>query len=376
MSVAPARIFLSPPHIDGKEQAYVAEAFASNYVAPVGPMLNAFEAELAEVTGIPHCLALTSGTAALHLALRLIEAGPGDAIWAPSLTFLGGISSVLFQGATPVFFDSDAHTLIDLDLVEAELKAGGRPKALIVTDLYGMAVDMGRARALADAYGFTLIADTAEGLGSRHNGAHAGKGADFVILSFNGNKIITTSGGGALLSEDGTAIKRARYLSEQAKQPLPYYEHTEVGYNYRLSNISAAIGRGQLERLPAKVARRRAVFEAYRAGLGNLPGVSLLEEPTGNVANRWLSVVFFDPAITGLTPEEMRLALEAENIESRPVWKPMHLQPLFKGTRRMIGGAVSERLFARGLCLPSGTAMTDADLERIIGLMRQRLARA
>lgn len=375
MSLSPARIFLSPPHIDGREQAYVAEAFASNYVAPLGPMLNAFEAELAAATGISHCLALSSGTAALHLALRLVEAGPGDEVWAPSMTFLGGISPVLFQGATPVFFDSDAHALIDLELVEAELKAGRRPKALIVTDLYGMAVDMGRARRLADAYGFMLIADTAEGLGSTIHGAHAGKGADFVILSFNGNKIITTSGGGALLSEDGAAIKRARYLSEQAKQPLPYYEHTEVGYNYRLSNISAAIGRGQLERLSAKVARRRAIFDAYREGLGNLPGVSLLEEPEGCISNRWLTVVFLDPAITGITPEEMRLALEAENIESRPAWKPMHLQPLFKGVR-MVGGAVAERLFARGLCLPSGTAMTEADIDRIIGLIRAKLARA
>ena len=366
MTTKPARLFLSPPHIDGREQAYVAEAFASNYVAPVGPMLNAFEAELSATTGIAHCLALSSGTAALHLALRLIDAGPGDAIWAPSMTFLGGISSVLFQGATPVFFDSDAHTLIDLDLVEAELKAGGRPKALIVTDLYGMAVDMGRARALADAYGFALIADTAEGLGSTIHGRHAGKGADFVILSFNGNKIITTSGGGALLSENEAAIRRARYLSEQAKQPLPYYEHTEVGYNYRLSNISAAIGRGQLERLGAKLARRRAIFDAYREGLGNRAGVRFLEEPAGCVSNRWLTVLFLDLALTGTTPEAMRQALELHAIESRQAWKPMHMQPLFKGTR-MIGGAVSERQFAEGLCLPSGTAMTAADIERVTG---------
>lgn len=370
------RLFLSPPHQTGREAELIAEALRSNYVAPVGPMLDAFERELAACVGVEHCVAVASGTAALHLALRILGIGPGDRVWAPSLTFMGGISPIAFQGATPVFFDSDERCLIDLDLVEAELPRaaarGEAPKALIVTDLYGIPVDMARARKLCERFGVTLIADAAESLGSRLAGIAAGKGADFIILSFNGNKIITTSGGGALLAPRKDWIDRARHLSTQAREPVPYYEHVEIGYNYRLSNICAAIGRAQLEALAARVARKREIYAAYRDGLQGLPGVSFLEEPPGAVSNRWLAVIFIDPAASGVTPEQTRLALESRNIESRPVWKPMHLQPVFAGAAS-VGGKVSERLFAHGLCLPSGTAMSDAEQAQVIEIIAARI---
>ncbi len=374
-SSQPERLFLSPPHQTGREAVLIAEALASNYVAPVGPMLDAFERELEARMEIAHCVALASGTAALHLALRILGVGAGDRVWAPTLTFMGGISPIIFQNAVPVFFDCDAHGVIDLDLVEAELgraaAQGELPKALIVTDLYGIPVDMGRARAICDLHGVALVSDAAESLGSMQKGRPAGRLADFTILSFNGNKIITTSGGGALLSENEAHIRKARFLSTQAREPVPHYEHVEVGFNYRLSNICAAIGRAQLEALDERVARKQEIYAAYRRGLSQLPGMSFLEDPDGTASNRWLAVVFIDPDIAGVTAEMIRVALERHNIESRPLWKPMHLQPVFAGAQA-VGGAVSEEMFRTGLCLPSGTAMTHDDQQRVIALMAEQ----
>lgn len=365
---APTRIFLSPPHMTGAEEQCVAEAFRSNYVAPIGPMLDRFETMLGDVTGQPHVAALSSGTAAMHLALRLAGVGPGDEVWGPTLTFIGGVSPIVYEGATPVFFDCDRYGLIDLDLVDSELdaaaSAGRLPKALIVTDLYGLVPDMARARRLADRHGITLIADAAESLGSTRDGRPAGQGADFVILSFNGNKIITTSGGGALASADEEAMRMARKLATQAREPVTHYEHEIIGYNYRLSNISAAIGCGQLEDLDIRVEKRRAIFSAYARRLERLDGVAMLDEPGGCVSNRWLSVMFVAPGDGRPVPADLIGALEAEDIEARPVWKPMHRQPVFADAR-FVGADRANALFAAGLCLPSGTAMDNADIDRI-----------
>lgn len=373
MSESP-RIFLSPPHMGGNEERYVAQAFASNYIAPLGPMVDAFEQEFSAYTGIPHCVALTSGTAAIHLALRGLGVGAGDTVIASSLTFIGSISPILYQNATPIFIDADATTWnMDTRLLAetlAEMKHQNKlPKAILPTDLYGQSCDMAALRTLANEYGVPLIVDAAESVGSSYQGGHAGSLADAAAFSFNGNKIITTSGGGMLASHDKKLIDEARFLSQQARDPAPHYEHTTYGYNYRMSNIVAAIGRGQLEVLDARVARRRAIFETYVAALGNLPGISFMPEaPTGQ-GNRWLSVMLVDAEKFGADRETIRLALEKENIEARPMWKPMHLQPVFKGVR-MVGGAVSERLFRDGICLPSGTQMDDKTIARICGIVK------
>jgi pyridoxal phosphate-dependent aminotransferase EpsN len=365
------RLYLSPPHMGSREQALVGEVFASNWIAPIGPMIDAFEADLARLTGIDHVVALSSGTAALHLALRIIGIGPGDEVWGPTMTFIGGVAPILYMGATPIFLDieADGH-LLDLDLLESALAAAAQsPRVVITTDLYGHVVDARRMRALADRFGFVWISDAAEAVGAYRDGVHAGKGADFAILSFNGNKIITTSGGGALASDDGAAIARARFLATQAREPAPHYEHETYGYNYRLSNVCAAIGVGQLEVLADRVAARRAIFAAYRDRLGQMPGIRFVDEPTGMIANRWLTALSIDPAEAGFDRIEAQAALEQENIESRPLWKPMHLQPVFR-TARTIGGNAAARAFDMGLCLPSGSAMTAADVERVCGLLR------
>lgn len=363
------RLFLSAPHMGGDELSLVQDVFASNWIAPTGPMVTQFEQDLSALTGIAHVAALSSGTAALHLALRLAGIADGDAVWSSTMTFIGGVAPILYAGATPVFLDIEGDQfLLDLDLLESELtraRAGGKlPKVVITTDLYGHVVDAGRMRALADDYGFTWVSDAAEAVGAYRDGHHAGKGADFAILSFNGNKIITTSGGGALASNDAAAIERARFLSTQARDPAPHYEHTTYGYNYRLSNVCAAIGVGQLRVLEQRVAARRRINDLYRERLGRLPGIRFSGEAAGMRANRWLTTVRIDPAQAGFDREQLRLALEAENIESRPLWKPMHLQPVFAGASYR-GGDVAAQAFDDGLCLPSGSAMNDADLDRV-----------
>jgi len=370
MSVHP-RLYLSPPHMGGRERELVDEVFASNWIAPIGPMVDAFEDGLAETTGISHVVALSSGTAALHLALRMIGIGPGHEVWGSTMTFIGGVAPILYMGATPVFLDIEEEGfLLDLDLLEHTLATCAKPPRVVVTtDLYGHVIDGQRMRALADRFGFVWISDAAEALGAYRDGAHAGMGAAFSILSFNGNKIITTSGGGALASDDGEAIARARFLSTQAREPAAHYEHKTYGYNYRLSNVCAAIGVGQLEVLAERVAARRAIHQAYRERLGDLPGIRFIDEPEGMTANRWLSTIAIDPIAAGFDRSAAQEALERENIESRPLWKPMHMQPVFAGAE-MIGGDAAARAFEHGLCLPSGSAMTGADIDRVCGIVR------
>ena len=364
------RIFLSPPHMSGQELKYVRDAYDTNYIAPLGPHVDAFEKEFVKKIGISHALAVSSGTAAIHLALLALGVGAGDIVLASTLTFIGSVGPVLYLGATPVFIDSDKDTWnMDLNLLEQEIKSrakqGSLPKAVIATDLYGQCVDLDRILEICKPYDVPVIVDAAEALGATYKGRSAGSGAKAAIFSFNGNKIITTSGGGMLVSEDAKIIEYARFLSQQARDPAPHYEHSQIGFNYRMSNILAAIGCAQLEVLEERVAAKRKIFNAYRAKLGNVPGIDFIPETPYGESNRWLTVVLIAAEKLGTDREAVRHALEAENIEARPVWKPMHLQPVFKGYPCR-GGAVAEALFKRGLCLPSGTSMTSGDINRIV----------
>ncbi|NDY74562.1 aminotransferase DegT [Desulfobacter hydrogenophilus] len=370
------RIFLSPPHMGALEQQFVWDAFNSNYIAPVGPQVDAFEKEFSEYTGIRHCVALSSGTAAMHLALKELGVGPGDEVIGSTLTFVGSISPAVFLGADLVLVDCDRVSWnMDPDLLARELEQakerGQLPKAVVPTDLYGQCADYDRIFAVCERFGVPVVVDAAEAMGARYGrrpGLHAGKGAKAAVFSFNGNKIMTTSGGGMLASDDKALIDRARFLSQQAREPVPHYEHTEIGFNYRMSNVLAGIGRGQLAVLDDRVQRRREIFEYYRQALEDVSGIEFMPEADYGTSNRWLTVILITPELFSADREAVRLALEAENIESRPVWKPMHLQPVFQNTHpcRVVGGEVSEDLFTRGLCLPSGTAMTTQDLDRVI----------
>jgi dTDP-4-amino-4,6-dideoxygalactose transaminase len=393
------RIFLSPPHMGGQELEFIQQAFESNYIAPLGPQVDAFEREFAQMVGIGHCVALSSGTAAMHLALKHIGVGPGDEVWASTLTFIGSVSPITFEGGVPVFFDSTVDSwnmdprLLDVEMARCAL-LGRLPKVVIPTDLYGQCCDLPRILKICDRYGVPVVCDSAEALGAkfRNSGGdgvwcHAGKGARATVFSFNGNKIITTSGGGMLASDDRALIEQARYLSQQARQPSAHYEHTEIGYNYRMSNIVAAIGLGQLKCLDQRVRRKREIFDAYRAALSHLPGISFMPEAGYGRCSRWLTVILIDPLEFGADREEVRIALENENIESRSVWKPMHRQPVFKimdseevpglmlkanlscWPARQVGGQIADTLFATGLCLPSGTAMTQADMQRVVDVI-------
>jgi len=365
------RIYLSRPHMSGDEEARVAQAFASGFVAPIGPQLNAFEDAVSEYLGGGlHCVGLSSGTAALHLALRIAGVAPGDEVWVSSMTFAGGIFPVLYQGARPVFFDLSPETwTIDPDLVvealERAASAGRLPAAIVPTDLYGQGVDLNRLEGLAANYNVPLVVDSAESLGALDpDGRKAGTGGDAAILSFNGNKIITTSGGGMLVTRHREWAERARFLATQARDPAPHYEHSTVGYNYRLSNICAAIGLGQMSVLEQRVLRRREIFSRYRQRLAPY-GVTFMPEAEGGRATRWLTVARFNPSRVGVTPEDIRQRLLAHEIEARPVWKPMHLQPLFSD-EHYIGHGLDESLFDTCLCLPSGSDMTDAQQEEVV----------
>ena len=400
------RIFLSPPHMSGEELRFIKEAFESNYIAPLGPMVDAFENEFCEYVGIKYSLAVSSGTAAMHLALRHLGIEKGDEVFASTLTFIGSVSPVVFEGATPVFIDCDRQSWnMDIDLLAKELescsRAGKLPKAVVPTDLYGQCCRLPSIVEICERYRVPVICDSAEALGGKfisqgngfhakpqsqdgENWIHAGKGARASVYSFNGNKMITTSGGGMLASDDEELIAHARKLSQQAREDFPHYEHRELGYNYRMSNVLAAIGRGQLRVLDERVKRKREIFEYYREAFEGVPGIEFMPEPEWSRSNRWLTVVLIAPEVFGVDREVVRLALEVENIEARPVWKPMHLQPLFdvshrgteaqrvvtgKGRRfgaRVVAGDVSEDLFERGLCLPSGTQMTESDLDRVV----------
>ncbi len=376
----PDRIFLSPPHMGAAEQAYVADAFATNWVAPVGPHVDAFEAEFAAAVGARHAVAVTSGTAALHLALRLAGVTTGDEVLVSDLTFCASVNPILYQGATPVFVDSEpASWNLDPNLVEDALRAraarGRQAKALVAVHLYGQTADLDALAEICERYGVALVEDAAEALGATYAGAAGGPGrapgsdGQSGIFSFNGNKIITTSGGGMLVTPDRALADHARKLATQARDDAPHYQHSEVGYNYRLSNVLAGIGRGQLAGLAEKVDARRATFAAYHDGLQDLPGVGFMPEAAWGRASRWLSVVTIDAEAFGADRETVRLALEAENIEARPVWKPMHLQPVYSMYDR-VGGAVGAALFRDGLCLPSGSALTPAERERVVAAVR------
>ncbi len=368
-----SRIFLSPPHIGTRERALVMQAFDSNYVAPLGPMVDGFEQAFCDYTGFKHAVALNSGTAALHLAMRELGVGAGDTVVASSLTFIGSVAPILYQNATPIFIDSDATWNMDPALLEETLaackKAGKLPRAVVPTDLYGQSCDIDALLEICTRYGVPLLVDGAESMGAHYKGRHTGMGARAACFSFNGNKIITSSGGGMLASDDKALIDRARFLSQQARDPAPHYEHTTFGYNYRMSNIVAAIGIGQLEVLDERVAARRRNFEYYAEHLA-LPGIRFMPEMAYGRGNRWLSVITIDPTEFGADREAVRLALEAENIEARPVWKPMHQQPLFKGAQ-MVGGKICEGFFRDGLCLPSGSAMSEDDLARVCAVVKR-----
>ncbi len=390
------RIFLSPPHMSGAEMTFVVEAFDSNYIAPLGPMVDAFEQEFSETVGIRYTVALSSGTAAMHLALRFLGVDRGDTVIASTLTFVGSVSPAVYQGAEPIFIDSDRQSWnMDPDLLAEELERCRQkrrlPKVVIPTDLYGQCCDMARITDICEAYGVPVVADSAEALGAIYqreekNGGqrgkvkgqnkenkrklvHAGVGARAAVYSFNGNKIITTSGGGMLASDDREIIDKARFWSQQAREPFPHYEHRELGYNYRMSNILAAIGRGQLQVLEDRVQKKREIFEYYQENLGNMPGIEFMPEAPYGRCTRWLTVTLITPETFGVDREMVRMALEAENIESRPVWKPMHMQPVFKGCR-VVGGSVAEDLFKRGLCLPSGTQLSREEQDRVIETIR------
>jgi pyridoxal phosphate-dependent aminotransferase EpsN len=372
--VSVKRIYLSPPHVFGAEQQLVAETFASNWIAPLGPQVDAFEREFQAAVQVPNAVALSSGTAALHLAMDLLGVGPGDHVICASLTFSASANPICYQRATPVFVDCDGTWTLDPGLVEEALRAlhdqGKTVSAVIAVDLYGQCADYDRIIAACDRYEVPLVEDAAEALGATYKGTPSGGFGRLGIFSFNGNKIITTSGGGMLVSHDKTLVDRARFLATQARDPAPHYEHSHVGYNYRMSNVLAAIGRGQLQSLAARVDARRRIFQRYVNGLGDLPGLAFMPEAPYGRATRWLTCLTIDPARFGADREEVRLALEGENIEARPVWKPMHLQPVFAACR-MFGGAVSERLFRDGLCLPSGSSLGEKDQARVISTLRR-----
>ncbi|MDX2009468.1 MAG: aminotransferase class I/II-fold pyridoxal phosphate-dependent enzyme [Myxococcaceae bacterium] len=370
----PDRIYLSPPHMGPDERSLLLDAFDSNWIAPLGPHVEAFEKELAARVAVPHAAALSSGTAALHLALQLVGVGRGDDVVVSSLTFAASANPVTYLGARPVFIDSETTTWnIDPDLLEEELEARRRegrpmPKAVVVVDLYGQCANYTRLEPLCAKYGVPLIEDAAEALGATWNGKPAGGFGAFGVFSFNGNKIITTSGGGMLVGPDKGLIDKARFLATQARDPAPHYQHSHVGYNYRLSNLLAAVGRGQLRVLDERIAVRRRNRAFYEQAFANVPGIRFMPVAAEGTWNGWLTVIVVDSKAFGATREQIRIALEQQNIESRPVWKPMHLQPVFAECP-MRGGSVSSAIFEDGLCLPSGSSLTTAELERVASLV-------
>jgi dTDP-4-amino-4,6-dideoxygalactose transaminase len=369
-----SRICLSPPHLSGDEQRHVCEALASNWIAPAGPNLEAFEEEFCRATGARHALALNSGTAALHLALHVAGLLPGDEVLVSTLTVAASVNPILYLGGHPTFIDShpDSWTMdpaLLADALETRASKGRRPKAVVLVHLYGQSADIDPIRDACATHDIALIEDAAEALGASYGGRAAGTLGQAGIFSFNGNKIITTGGGGMLVSEDAAFVARARKLSNQAREHVRHYEHREVGYNYRLSNVLAAIGRAQLGVLAERVEARRQVFRWYEELLAGLPGLTFMPEPGYGRASRWLTVAIIDPAAFGSTRNAVIDALEREDIESRPTWKPMHMQPAFERFE-VVGGRVSAGLFERGICLPSGSTLTRTDVERIAAILR------
>ncbi|CAK8717193.1 DegT/DnrJ/EryC1/StrS aminotransferase [Candidatus Electrothrix gigas] len=368
------RIFLSAPHMGDQELNFIHEAFSSNYIAPVGPQIDAFEQEFAEIVGAKYAAAVSSGTAALHLLLRYAGVSSGDIVFCSTFTFVGSASPILYQGATPVFLDSD-HSSWNMDPVllasELEQRAvqGTLPKVVVLVHLYGQPADIDPIKAACDKHGVLLIEDAAEALGARYKGKVPGTFGLAGFYSFNGNKIITTSGGGMIVSDDEALIRKVKFWATQARDNAAHYQHTEMGYNYRMSNVLAAIGRGQLRVLDDRVQKKREIFAYYQEYLSDLPGISFMPEPAFARSTRWLTCLTIDPEQAGINRNAIIQELENNNIESRPTWKPMHLQPLYADCAT-VGGQVAEKFFQTGLCLPSGTSMNDKDLKRILRVIR------
>lgn len=363
------KIYLSSPHMGGTEIEFVKEAFDTNWIAPLGPNVDGFEKDLENHLGENvHVAALSSGTAALHLALILVGVQAGDEVICQSMTFSASANPIVYQGATPVFVDSEEDTWnMSPEFLETAIKdrilKGNKPKAVILVHLYGMPAKIDEIVEICHRYQIPLIEDAAEALGSTYKGRALGTFGELSILSFNGNKIITTSGGGALVSKNEEFIRKARFLATQARDAAPHYQHSHIGYNYRMSNVSAGIGRGQMEVLSLRVQKRRSIFEAYKESLKEIEAIKFPNEPGSDYySNRWLTAVLVDGDVTN---DEIRISLEKENIESRPLWKPMHMQPVFAGTP-FYGDGTSERLFNKGLCLPSGSNLSDEELFSII----------
>ena len=363
------RIFLSPPHMSGKEQQYIAEVFESNYIAPLGAFVNRFEESIETYTGTSNALALSSATAGLHLALRVVGVSEGDYVLASSFTFIGSVSAILYQNAKPIFVDSDESWNISPALLkEAIQRSPKKPKALIITHLYGQLCKLNEIIDICKEEGIYLIEDAAESLGASYQGKQSGTFGDMGVYSFNGNKILTTSGGGMLVSDNEEWIEKAKFLSSQAKEDFLHYEHKEFGYNYRMSNVLAAIGVAQMEVLNERVERRREIFEIYKKNLSSYYEIKFMPEIPKSKGNRWLTTLIFEK----MNPQSIITLLERENIESRPLWKPMHMQPLFSDAL-VVEDGTSQRLFEQGICLPSGSSMCDEDIYRVCDTLKRVL---
>lgn len=371
------RVYLCLAHMSGREQDFIREAFDTNWVVPLGPNVNAFEEELgAFLGGGKRVVALSAGTAAIHLGLVLLGVGPGDEVICQSFTFCASANPAVYLGATPVFVDSEPRSWnMDPELLEEAIRdriarRGRKPKAIIPVHLYGMPADIDAICRVAERYGIPVLEDAAEALGSEFEGRKCGTFGALGALSFNGNKMITTSGGGALIVPDDETRRRAMFFATQAREPFPYYQHEQIGYNYRMSNICAGIGRGQMTVLDAHIAHHRRVHARYAAAFAGVPGITLADNPDSRWnSNFWLCTILVDPAVSGTSCEELRLWLDAEGVETRPLWKPMHLQPVYAGNPCYVNGT-AERLFGRGLCLPAGPMVTDDDVDRIAACIR------
>ena len=374
-----SKIWLSSPHMGGKEEVYVKEAFDTNWIAPLGPHVDGFEKDLSNFTGVKNAATLNTGTGAIHLALIILGVKAGDEVICQSFTFSASANPIVYQGAIPVFIDSEKDTwnMCPKHLRTAiadRIAKGKKPKAIMPVHLYGMPAKMNEIISIAEEFEIPIIEDAAEALGSSINGKLCGSFGELGVLSFNGNKIITTSGGGALLSENEEYIKTARFLATQARDPAPHYQHSHIGYNYRMSNVCAGIGRGQMEVLKERVAQRRSNYDFYTKAFAGIEAINFLPEPLGFFSNRWLTCILINAALTknGITREDIRLQLEKENIESRPLWKPMHLQPVFSGSS-FYGDGTAEQLFNDGLCLPSGSNLSQKDLDRVATMIKATL---
>lgn len=368
-----SKIYLSPPHLSGNETKYIQEAIDTNWIAPLGPNVDAFEKEIAQYTGANEAVAVSSGTAAIHLALSLLDVQKGDTVFCSSLTFVASANPILYQGAEPIFIDSEPETWnMSPEALERAFAEAARerkiPKAVIVVNLYGQSPKIDEILAICNRYDVPIIEDAAESLGSSYKGKPSGTFGKYGIFSFNGNKIITTSGGGMLISNDTESLKRARFLATQSRDPAPHYQHSEKGYNYRLSNILAGIGRGQMEVLDERVRARRLIFSQYYQELSHLPGLQFMPELENTFSNRWLTALTIDEQAAGVSSRTLLEALTHENIEARPVWKPLHLQPLFKDVKyysHKVDQSVSDELFLSGICLPSGSNLSEEELSRV-----------